>query len=538
MKKITLIFAVAFFGILSLSAQKKRQLSDIKSSTNRVEVWQNGGYNDWTLENESQTLIFFSTTKKYLNIKIKTDLDSIEFKSKLNELTNINLINNSNQDTLKYSVHLTNKFENTLSNDEKLYALSLFWSEAKYNFAFFDKLKFDWDSLYTAYIPKVLNTKNDFEFYRQMSLFAFSLKDLHTGTYYDNESDYTSYFPLTAKYFDNDLYIVSSYNSVKLPPVRSKILKINDLPVEEYLQKEIIPVINSDFEPTVKNISASKLFGSDLITKKMKITYQTAENKIFTKILTRVVDENDIFNESTGYQPKYPRKLIEIEWQKDDIAQLKFNSFYPYERLIPMFDQMKDTLYSAKGIIIDLRNNRGGETDVAWYLLQHIIKDEYFLNFAYQTRINDGVKRATGNFIEENADFLDNKAFQTFLPDTVFVPDSIRQFDCPVVILISNKTCSAAEDFLIMLKERSDKPLFIGQATMGSTGSPLMVWDFPENGMARICARRVLYPYSLKPYTEGIFPDIEVDYTLDEFINQEIDKEVEVAIQELQKMQK
>jgi len=56
--------------------------------------------------------------------------------------------------------------------------------------------------------------------------------------------------------------------------------------------------------------------------------------------------------------------------------------------------------------------------------------------------------------------------------------------------------------------------------------------------MARICARRVLYPYSLKPYTEGIFPDIEVDYTLDEFINQEIDKEVEVAIQELQKMQK
>jgi hypothetical protein len=89
-----------------------------------------------------------------------------------------------------------------------------------------------------------------------------------------------------------------------------------------------------------------------------------------------------------------------------------------------------------------------------------------------------------------------------------------------------------------MLKERSDRPLFIGQPTMGSTGSPLMVWNFPENAMARICARRVLYPYSLKPYKEGIFPDIQVDYTLDEFINQEIDKEIEVAIKELEKQMK
>jgi C-terminal processing protease CtpA/Prc len=192
-------------------------------------------------------------------------------------------------------------------------------------------------------------------------------------------------------------------------------------------------------------------------------------------------------------------------------------------------------LYSAKGIIIDLRQNRGGETDVAWYLLQHIIKDKYFLNFAWQTRINNGVKRTTGNFIEENADFLNNKAYQTFLPDTIYIPDSIKQFDCPVVILTSNNTCSAAEDFLIILKERPDRPLFIGQATMGSTGSPLMLWNFPENAMARICARRVLYPYSLKPFTEGIEPDIQVDYTLDEFINQETDKEIEVAFKELEK---
>ena len=514
-------------------AQKKQQLPDIKSSINRVEVWFNGGYNDWTFENESSTWNMFSVTKKYVDVKIKTDLDSVEFKSKKNQLTAINIIHGN--DTLKYSVNLTDKFENTLSDAKKLYLLGYFWSEAKYNFAFFDKLKFNWDSLYTAYIPKVINTKNDFEFYRQMELFACSLKDLHTGSYYENESDYTKFIPMTAKYFGNDLYIVSSYSKADLPPVKSKILKINDLPIEEYIQKEVVPFINSDFEPIVKSMSASKLFSSDLVTKKMKITYQTPDNQILTKTLSRY--EGGDIGERIGYTPKYSLKPIEIEWQKDNIALLKFNTFNSlYEELIPMFDKMKDTLYSAKGIIIDLRNNRGGGTDVALHLLQHIIKDKYFLTYAYQTRINDGVKRATGNFIEENADFLNNKAFQTFLPDTIYIPDSIKQFTCPVVVLSSNNTCSAAEDFLIMLKERPDRPLFIGQPTMGSTGSPLVLWDFPANAWARICTRRVLYPYSLKPYTEGIYPDIQVDYTIDEFMSQEVDKEVEIAIKELKKM--
>jgi C-terminal processing protease CtpA/Prc len=528
----TSIIVVALCVNTIVSAQKIRQLPDIKSNTHNIEVWQNGGYNNWQLANESHTFDFYSVTKKYLDIKIKTDIDSVEFKAKKNELTSINVIIN-NVDTFKYSVNLTDKFENTLSKEQKIYALSLFWSDAKYNFAFIDKLKFNLDSLYTAYIPKITNTKNDFEFYRQMKLFAYSLKDLHTEIYYYKESTYTKFIPLTAKYFDNDLYIVSTYDNPDLPPIKSKILKINDLPIAKYMQKEIIPFINSDFEPTAKNMSASKLFGSDLVTKKMKITYKTPENNIFTKTLSRYESGN--LGTHIGYQFKHPRRLIEIEWQKNDIALLKINSFDPTERLISAFEKMKDTLYSAKGIIIDIRQNGGGETNAAWYFLQHIIKDKYFLNFAYQTRINNGVKKATGNFIEGNEAFYKNQAYETFLPDTIYIPDSIKQFDCPIVILISNNTCSAAEDFLIILKERPDRPLFIGQPTMGSTGSPLVLWDFPGNAMARICARRVLYPYSLKPYTEGIFPDIQVDYTLDEFINQDIDKEIDVAVKELEK---
>ena len=85
-----------------------------------------------------------------------------------------------------------------------------------------------------------------------------------------------------------------------------------------------------------------------------------------------------------------------------------------------------------------------------------------------------------------------------------------------MAVLISERTCSAAEDFLITIKERKDRPVFIGRPTMGSTGAPLVLDKFPENGFAKVCTRRVLFPYSMQPFNEGIVPDILVEYTLDE----------------------
>ena len=70
-----------------------------------------------------------------------------------------------------------------LSNQEKILGLSKFWSEAKYNFAFFDKTKINWDSTYNVFIPKVLATKNTWEYYRVLQQFCALLKDGHTNVF-------------------------------------------------------------------------------------------------------------------------------------------------------------------------------------------------------------------------------------------------------------------------------------------------------------------------------------------------------------------
>jgi hypothetical protein len=406
----------------------------------------------------------------------------------------------------------------------------------KYNFAFIDKLKFDLDSLYKTFIPKTLATANDYEFYDVMKLFAGSLHDGHTNINYNNDYQYVDYIPMLVRYFNKDLYTIHiKENLAATFPIGSKIIEINALPTDEYIRQYVEPYINSDFKPTVRYLSAYNLLSAKLHTDTLTVKYLTPDNKILTNRLPR--DGKSRENKpSIGYQSKYPTKPVEITWQNDGIAALSFNTFNDRNgELIAQFEKLKDTLYDAKGIVIDLRKNGGGSTAVAWHLLQYIINDDYFLNFAWQTRINNGIKKATGNYREDNKDYYDNMAYLTVPADTIFISDTVKRFNVPIVILFSTMTVSAAEDFLIILYERPDRPLFVGQPSFGSTGSPLLVWGFPDNGFARICARRVLFPYSMKPFSEGIQPDVLVNYTFDEFMSGK-DKDMEVAVRELQKM--
>jgi len=517
------------FCMVLLNTNAKQQ-TIIHSNKKNIIMMINTGRNDWTISPELDPDIYYmySETEKSRKIRFITDVDSATYIVKLNEPVKLAMVLN-NKDTARVVIDFSNKLPHRLSNKDKIYALSLFWSETKYNFAFIDRLPFDLDSLYQSFIPKVLDTKNDYEFYDKMELFAASLKDLHTDVFYQMKGAFTDYIPLSVHYFGDSLYIVNAREDIaKEYPLGSRILKINDLSVKDYMHDFIEPYVCSDYIPTVKEISASKLFSSDLSSMKITITYQTPKGDIRTNTPPR--NANTVAGKYVGATPKRWSKPVELFWEKGNIARLAFNTFYPKDKLVKLFENIKDTLYSAKGIIIDLRANGGGDSGTGWYLMQYVVKDPYFLTYAWQTRINDGVKKASGNFIKDNENFYRNCAYKTCFADTVWIPDSVKRFNVPMVVLISGHTCSAAEDFLIILKERKNRPIFIGRSTMGSTGSPLVLDRFPENGFARICTRRVLYPYSQKPFNEGITPDIQVNYTLEEYLNQDVDKDVITAI--------
>jgi hypothetical protein len=69
----------------------------------------------------------------------------------------------------------------TGSVEQKLLGLMTIWSEAKFNFPYFDRIPdLNWDKKVQEYIPRVISAKNIVEYYDVLMEFAALLKDGHT----------------------------------------------------------------------------------------------------------------------------------------------------------------------------------------------------------------------------------------------------------------------------------------------------------------------------------------------------------------------
>ncbi|GHS86219.1 hypothetical protein FACS1894201_06890 [Bacteroidia bacterium] len=151
------------------------------------------------------------------------------------------------KDTLyPIGVIIRSKVPSTVSAVDRMADLSLLWSEMRYNFAFYDELDFDFDSLYRAYIQAVMHAQNDYEYYTLLAKFMASVKDGHTELVATPIDRFTDYVPLILRSFMGDLYVTSIRIPLdKIMPVGSKILKIQDIPVSKYISEKALPFVNS-----------------------------------------------------------------------------------------------------------------------------------------------------------------------------------------------------------------------------------------------------------------------------------------------------
>ena len=102
----------------------------------------------------------------------------------------------------------------------------------------------------------------------------------------------------------------------------------------------------------------------------------------------------------------------------------------------------------------------------------------------------------------------------------------------PTVLLIGNRTASAAEDFLIYAHNQKHMTL-IGEPTYGSTGQPLF-GKLPGGGGFRICTKKDTYPNGKEFVGYGIQPEVYVPRKLIDLLKNK-DVQLDSAIQHLMK---
>lgn len=500
----------------------QKGIKTIKTNKPRIKYTYDGKTDDIQITSEMNAhKIYVFCGSECKNLKLQTSVDSLIFKVKANDSIKF-FVNVKDSIKIWMNVIGTKDVPNTISNNEKLFHLSRLWSEVKYNFVNIDKIDFNLDSVYKCTIERVSETKNDYEYYRELQKFAALFKDGHTQVN-DNSQFYLyqDYFNALFSDYEKKIYIVTINKRSELDStfLGAEVIEIEGKPTIKYMEENVFPYISSSTEQHLWMQGTFKIH-SDIKNRPFEATVKKTNGEISKISLKRNGEatrtDNDAWWE-LGAKNEY--NTVDFKWLCDSIAYLEVNSFYPDREIIAQIQKHMNSIRKAKALIVDLRSNGGGSTKVAWFIQSLFTKDNSFLNFGWQTRVNNGVKKANGNWIKEDEAYYENCALEYFAPDTIYIPDTVKRITVPTAFLIGRYTFSAAEDLLVNMYEVKDRPVFIGNSTGGSTGSPLVVNDLPGDGYARICTRRICFPYSKKPFVnEGIVPDIEIKRTFKDFI--------------------
>jgi C-terminal processing protease CtpA/Prc len=219
------------------------------------------------------------------------------------------------------------------------------------------------------------------------------------------------------------------------------------------------------------------------------------------------------------------------------VAYVSLNSFGD-PKIDSLFIQKLPELYKAKGLVIDLRYNGGGNTNIGTDILQYLTNDKLLYGAKSVSRLHVPTFKAWGRFTSPKDTLTDEWSKKTLLsfldryyyyfdykPDTVKL--NARRVIVPTVILLGHRTASAAEDFLIYADKQSHMTT-MGERSFGSTGQPFM-FDLPGGGSARVCTKKDTYPDGREFVGYGIKPAIEVIPTLQDYL-QKKDPVVEKAL--------
>jgi len=392
--------------------------------------------------------------------------------------------------------------------------LSKFWSEAKYNYVYFDEISFDWDSLYLEYLPLVEEETDFIAYYDLLRSFCARLQDGHTNVYYPSwvYRERIGRPPLRTRLIEGKVIITEVRNDT-LREMGLKegmeVIKTNGMDAVAYGKKHIEPY-------------ACASTPQDRINRTYNYEYFMGKKEepihLEVKDASGQVKKVEVSRQMTD---KSSSETLTFEVLEGGVGLLTVNSF-GRDDFWDAFDDTYPEILKTDALIIDIRNNGGGSSSQGYHIVKHLTEKPF-----------QGSRIAMKQYLPPFKGWGWN---QMWLIQDAGIRQPITDketYTKPVTVLISERTFSAAEDFCVAF-DGIDRGLFIGTATGGSTGQPLFI-ELPGGGRGRMCSKKDTYPDG-KPFVGvGIQPDIEVKETI-KGIREGKDVVLEQAMKELKNM--
>lgn len=230
--------------------------------------------------------------------------------------------------------------------------------------------------------------------------------------------------------------------------------------------------------PSSRLIAAAHLFEGERDTT-VRLTYaRPGERRAREAVLRR--------------EPRTRLPSFEVRGQGDGVRLVRFNIFTP-EVAARFTRALRDELKGARALVIDLRDNGGGEAesmaDLASTLLPAGLSLGRFTDRAGAVRLEPHTRAAL-----------------------LSTADSFERFRRPVVLLTNARTASAAEVFAAALRE-SNRASVIGEATCGCVLGIRRRHRLPDGGVLDVSEMDYHTAGGTRLEGAGLRPDVTVEPT-------------------------
>jgi len=394
------------------------------------------------------------------------------------------------------------------SVDRQLVAAGV-WAEPRYNYAYWDVVRADWDSALAAVVtestarPSVASS--DLLFFRRLRRMVALLGD--------GQAELTPPPAIAARLARPPLalrsverrpfiidYAANDEMRIARPGRLAEIVAVQGIAAEQWIRDSILPEVPGATEQSRWERAVARMLEGEKGTA-LHLLLRLPGGEQRGASVTRSVPV-------TARWPLEPAAL-EVDTLTGGAIWVRIASLADAD-VVAAFDRALGDAPRVTGIVLDLRESAGtGSGRENGYAILARLIDRPFLTSRWRTPQYRPAYRG--------ADAPDSNGAWLVAPSDTIRPRPGRAgFAGPVAILASPRTAGAAEDLLVAFRSGSRGPI-IGEQSAGSTGQTLLL-PLHRGWQLRVTVTRDAFPDGTEFARAGVAPELPVAVRIEDLL--------------------
>ena len=388
-----------------------------------------------------------------------------------------------------------------------------FWAEPRYNYAYWDAVRANWDSAFAATLAYVGERPalTDVQFVRHLRRWGTLLNDGQFELLPPAAiASRVARPPLALKSIERRPFIMdyaaNDEMRVARPERLAEILAVQGIPAADWIRDSVLPEISAGTELNRWERAVVRMLEGERGTA-LHLLLRLPGGQERGASVTRSVP-------LTARWPLDPPPF-EADTLPDGAIWIRISSFAGAdipERLARALGEAAREGPRHRGLILDLRETTwtAGGRENGYAILARLI-ERPFLTSRWRTPQYRPAYRG--------ADSPDSSGAWLQAPSDTIWPPARREgiaYTGPVVALVSARTAGPAEDFLVAFRA-GNRGALIGETSAGSTGQTTVV-PLPVSWQLRVTVTRDAFPDGREFVRTGIAPDFQVDVRVDDVL--------------------